>query len=114
VSDGNDYSVRYEYDAVGNRRLVDASYWDATAGARKPQTYWYKYNNLNQVQVTKGMLVGVDGKPHARGTGLLDTQARIEAPARGSSAGVRSCLLPVKPPIPNGSYYFVLEHKDSL
>ena len=77
VSDGNDYSVRYEYDAVGNRRLVDASYWDATAGARKAQTYWYKYNNLNQVQVTKGMLAGADGKPHARGTGLADTQAQI-------------------------------------
>ena len=84
VADGNDYSVRYEYDAVGNRRLVDASYWDATAGARKAQTWWYLYNNLNQVKVAKGMLAGVDGKPHERGTGLLDTLAQIIAGEEGT------------------------------
>ncbi|HET7866933.1 MAG TPA: hypothetical protein VFL86_21235, partial [Burkholderiaceae bacterium] len=32
VQDVNYFDIRYEYDAVGNRRLVDSVYWDGVAG----------------------------------------------------------------------------------
>ena len=44
VEDPNGFDVRYEFDAVGNRRLVDSVYWDGAAGQRGRQTYWYDYD----------------------------------------------------------------------
>ena len=53
-------SIRYEYDAVGNRRLVDSLYLDGAAGKLDRQTYWYAYDALNRFVVTKGRLNTTD------------------------------------------------------
>jgi len=60
VSAANRLNIRYEYDAVGNRRLVDSIYFDGAAGKLDRQTYWYAYDELNRFVVTKGRLNTTD------------------------------------------------------
>jgi len=84
VADANNYKVRYEYDAVGNRRLNDASYWDGAAW--RQQATWSLYDPMNRLVVAKGALVNAaDGKPAARGSSQTDTSVRIVAGSDGVS-----------------------------
>ncbi|WP_457447671.1 hypothetical protein [Roseateles sp. P5_E4] len=73
------YDIHYEFDAVGNRRLVDSVYWDGAAGIRDRQTFWYAYDSLNRFTVTKGQL-------STTSTNTSDTSRFINA-RRGSSIG---------------------------
>ncbi|KVO27578.1 LysM peptidoglycan-binding domain-containing protein [Burkholderia ubonensis] len=50
------YRVRYEYDAVGNRRRMTADYTDLVGYHKKTQDYWYEYDALNRFTVTMGVL----------------------------------------------------------
>jgi YD repeat-containing protein len=56
ISDNN-YQVSYEYDAVGNRRHMVASYTDMVGYHQQTQDYWYEYDALNRFTVTMGSLV---------------------------------------------------------
>jgi hypothetical protein len=57
VADANNYKVRYEYDAVGNRRLNDVSFWDGPAW--RQQAIWSLYDPMNRLVTGKGALVNV-------------------------------------------------------
>lgn len=50
--------IRYEYDAVGNRRRVFSSYHDGVDGSRVTQDYWYTYDKENRFLITLGQLSG--------------------------------------------------------
>jgi len=52
------YTVDYEYDAVGNRRRMVATYRDTVAGRASVQNYWYRYDAQNRFVVTMGKLEG--------------------------------------------------------
>ncbi|HEF5873488.1 TPA: LysM peptidoglycan-binding domain-containing protein, partial [Burkholderia cenocepacia] len=54
----NAYQVAYEYDAVGNRRRMLATYTDMVGYHEKNQDYWYEYDALNRFTVTMGSLSG--------------------------------------------------------
>ncbi|OXI87197.1 hypothetical protein CFB40_16105 [Burkholderia sp. AU31652] len=54
----NAYQVTYEYDAVGNRRRMLATYTDMVGYHEKNQDYWYEYDALNRFTVTMGSLSG--------------------------------------------------------
>jgi YD repeat-containing protein len=54
-------SIQYEYDAVGNRRMVKSTYHDGVNGSLKVQEYWYKYDSMNRFLVTMGSLSGARG-----------------------------------------------------
>ncbi|QPF74663.1 LysM peptidoglycan-binding domain-containing protein [Roseateles sp. DAIF2] len=51
----NAVDVHYEYDAVGNRRAVMATYFDPlTQGLRRRDDLWYLYDKENRFTLTKG------------------------------------------------------------
>ncbi len=50
------YDVRYEYDAVGNRRRVYSKYQNLIDNTPNIQDYWYKYDTMNRFTVTRGVL----------------------------------------------------------
>ncbi|MBB2486258.1 LysM peptidoglycan-binding domain-containing protein [Mitsuaria sp. WAJ17] len=85
MDDIDRYNIRYEYDAVGNRRMIDANYWDGPTGGRLDrQTYWYAYDAMNRFVVSKGQLnttvAGTDLNRFAdakRGTSLTDSSVNI-------------------------------------
>jgi YD repeat-containing protein len=54
-------NVSYEYDAVGNRRMVKSTYHDGANGSLQVQEYWYKYDSMNRFLITMGTLNGVRG-----------------------------------------------------
>lgn len=59
VHDGDfkSHDVRYEYDAVGNRRAVIATYWDPqTNSLQQRDDFWYTYDEADRFTVTKGTL----------------------------------------------------------
>lgn len=60
VRDDNLYDIRYEYDAMGNRRLVDSTYWDGAAVLRDRQTYWYADDAQSRVLVSEGCFSGTN------------------------------------------------------
>ncbi|HEY1399376.1 LysM peptidoglycan-binding domain-containing protein [Roseateles sp.] len=65
------YDLRYEYDAVGNRRAAMSTYWDPTSGKLSEQkTYWYKYDAMNRFVTTMGSLT-------MRGTSATDDRGKI-------------------------------------
>lgn len=66
------HDLRYEYDAVGNRRAAIAMYWDPTTRALRqtPDHFWYTYDAENRFTITKGSLVN-----HA--SSATDTSAYI-------------------------------------
>ncbi|SAL10824.1 LysM peptidoglycan-binding domain-containing protein [Caballeronia telluris] len=77
ISD-NSYQVSYEYDAVGNRRRMVASYTDMVGYHQKTQDYWYEYDALNRFTVSMGTLSG------ERASDPNDTSVHIVAgPAGG-------------------------------
>jgi YD repeat-containing protein len=51
-------AISYEYDAVGNRRMVHSEYYDGANGSRQIQEYWYKYDSMNRFLITMGTLNG--------------------------------------------------------
>ncbi|HEY4082292.1 MAG TPA: LysM peptidoglycan-binding domain-containing protein [Burkholderiaceae bacterium] len=64
--------VRYEYDAVGNRRSAIALYWDPqTNGVIRRDDYWYTYDAANRFTMTKGSFAGT------RGQSMTDTSGSI-------------------------------------
>lgn len=68
--------VQYQYDAVGNRRSVQATYFDPLQGLRQQDNFWYTYDAANRFLITKGSLAG-----HASSAG--DTSASIVQGAQG-------------------------------
>jgi YD repeat-containing protein len=54
-------AIQYEYDAVGNRRMVKSTYHDGVNGSLKAQENWYKYDSMNRFLVTMGSLSGARG-----------------------------------------------------
>ena len=52
------YTVRYEYDAVGNRRHMEAEYHDPVNYHKSTQEYWYEYDSQNRFTVSMGQLSG--------------------------------------------------------
>ena len=52
------YSISYEYDAVGNRRHMLASYHDGINGSVQTQDYWYAYDAVNRFTLSMGSLSG--------------------------------------------------------
>ncbi|HEY4079574.1 MAG TPA: LysM peptidoglycan-binding domain-containing protein [Burkholderiaceae bacterium] len=92
VNDGVSYKthdVRYEYDAVGNRRAVIAVYWDPqTSAVQRQDDLWYTYDAANRFTTSMGSLT-------ARGTSATDTKGQIVRGANGvlvqyDQAGQRS------------------------
>ncbi|RZF29098.1 LysM peptidoglycan-binding domain-containing protein [Paraburkholderia sp. UYCP14C] len=67
----NSYQVYYEYDAVGNRRRMLASYTDMVGYHQTEQEYWYEYDALNRFTVSMGSLSG------ARATDPNDASVHI-------------------------------------
>ena len=71
------YDLRYEYDAVGNRRTAWATYWNPTTGALDDhQVYWYKYDKMDRFVTTMGTLA-------TRGTSASDASGQIGIGASG-------------------------------
>ncbi|SAL10847.1 hypothetical protein [Caballeronia telluris] len=79
ISD-NSYQVSYEYDAVGNRRRMVASYTDMVGYHQKTQDYWYEYDALNRFTVSMGTLSG------ERASDPNDTSVHIVAGPAGGEA----------------------------
>ncbi|MBU2707852.1 LysM peptidoglycan-binding domain-containing protein [Zooshikella marina] len=51
------YELRYEYDAVGNRRRVFSRYLQPN-GLTASQDFWYAYDAMNRFTITQGQLNG--------------------------------------------------------
>ncbi|WP_038291721.1 LysM peptidoglycan-binding domain-containing protein [Zooshikella ganghwensis] len=51
------YELRYEYDAVGNRRRVFSRYLQPN-GLTASQDFWYAYDAMNRFTITQGQLSG--------------------------------------------------------
>ncbi|WP_457326489.1 hypothetical protein, partial [Roseateles sp. P5_E11] len=74
------HDVRYEYDAVGNRRAVHALYWHPLdRRLRAEEVFYYTYDEADRFTITKGML-------NRRGTSETDTGASISLGFSGSQA----------------------------
>ncbi|MBC8731577.1 LysM peptidoglycan-binding domain-containing protein [Paraburkholderia sp. UCT2] len=73
----NSYQVGYEYDALGNRRRMMATYTDMVGYHATEQEYWYEYDALNRFTVSMGSLSGT------RATDPDDTSVHIVAGAAG-------------------------------
>ncbi|TDP71061.1 LysM peptidoglycan-binding domain-containing protein [Roseateles toxinivorans] len=53
------HDLRYEYDAVGNRRAAIAVYWDPqTYNTLQRDDHWYTYDGANRFLTTKGSFAG--------------------------------------------------------
>ena len=78
--------IHYEYDAMGNRRLVDSVYYDGAAGLLDRQTYWYAYDAMNRFVVTKGQLSSTTA---ASGDANIDRNRFYNAP-RGTDLNDQS------------------------
>ena len=90
------HDLRYEYDAVGNRRAAIAVYWDPLDHAQLHRDdQWYTYDKANRFRVVKGGLVTLSG---SRPVSETDTSARIERGNMGmllthNGAGQRTSAL---------------------
>ena len=95
VKDDNLFTINYEFDAVGNRRMVDSVYKDGQAGLWDRQTYWYDYDSRNRFVITKGRLSSTSSDTSdidrfakaARGTSKTDTSVWVEAGTDGILVG---------------------------
>ena len=72
------YDLRYEYDAVGNRRSAISTYWDVTGRVSERTDFWYTYDAMNRFTTTMGWLTG-------RGTSAGDTSTSIQIGNEGTS-----------------------------
>ena len=66
ATSANAVDKKWTYDAVGNVRSVATDYLpmlaDGTiAGTATSKGYWYRYDSLNRLVTTKGVLVGAVG-----------------------------------------------------
>ncbi|HEX8029248.1 MAG TPA: LysM peptidoglycan-binding domain-containing protein [Vicinamibacterales bacterium] len=68
--DAKSYDLRYEYDAVGNRRSATSTYWTVTGASAAPMSLWYTYDKMNRFTTTMGSLT-------MRGTSATDTNGSI-------------------------------------
>ena len=64
------YDVRYEYDAVGNRRRVFSRYQNLIDNTPNIQDYWYRYDAMDRFKVTRGVLSGGVISQGASGAGV--------------------------------------------
>jgi len=64
--------IRYEYDAVGNRRRVWSYYHDGINGSTALQDYWYDYDSMNRFVISMGKLTN-----GARGSSASDTAVAV-------------------------------------
>jgi YD repeat-containing protein len=64
------YDVRYEYDAVGNRRRVFSKYQNLIDNTPNIQDYWYRYDAMDRFKVTRGVLSGGVISQGASGAGV--------------------------------------------
>jgi YD repeat-containing protein len=88
VRDDNYFDVRYEFDAVGNRRRINSAYWDGLDGLRDKQDYWYLYDKLNRFTISKGRLETASGAATtARGTSLGDASVLVGRGTEGTMLG---------------------------
>jgi YD repeat-containing protein len=71
--------IRYEYDAVGNRRRVWSYYHDGINGSTALQDYWYDYDSMNRFVISMGKLTN-----GARGSSASDTAVAV---VRGPDGG---------------------------
>ena len=84
----------YEYDAVGNRRTVDAVYQDPLSGVMQHDTFWYTYDATNRFTLTKGSYAGnrLDGSGHivqgAQGVAITYDQRGQRTTALDATDGV--------------------------
>ena len=69
----NGIDVSYEYDAVGNRRMVEALYSDPSGGKRLQDDFWYSYDDANRFTMTMGSLVSRGGNIVAGNDGVAIT-----------------------------------------
>jgi YD repeat-containing protein len=76
-------TIRYEYDAVGNRRHVWSYYNNGLDGNISTQDYWYSFDSMNRFTVTMGQL-----STGARATSANDTSVSIVAGASGSGVSL--------------------------
>ena len=76
-------TIRYEYDAVGNRRHVWSYYNNGLDGNVSTQDYWYSFDSMNRFTVTMGQL-----STGARATSANDTSVSIVAGASGSGVSL--------------------------
>lgn len=72
------YDLRYEYDAVGNRRSAISIYWDVTGKATDRTDFWYTYDAMDRFTTTMGALT-------ARGTSATDANGKIVIGADGTA-----------------------------
>jgi YD repeat-containing protein len=88
VRDDNYFDVRYEFDAVGNRRRINSAYWDGLDGLRATQDYWYLYDRLNRFTISKGRLETAAGvATTSRGTSATDTSIVLRRGTEGVELG---------------------------
>ena len=69
----NNVDVSYEYDAVGNRRRVQALYDDLRGGIRQQDDFWYTYDDANRFTTTMGSLDHVGGSITRGNDGVIIT-----------------------------------------
>ncbi|MGM9485073.1 hypothetical protein ACS5PN_28040 [Roseateles sp. NT4] len=94
------FNISYEFDANGNRRLVDAIYSDGLGGFVDRQTYWYAYDKLNRFTFSKGQLNSTEAVRQGddefnrsrvakarRATSILDTSISVVAGSEGIALG---------------------------
>ncbi|WP_431256770.1 LysM peptidoglycan-binding domain-containing protein [Roseateles chitinivorans] len=78
--DAKSYDLRYEYDAVGNRRAATSTYWTVTGATGQQMSLWYTYDQMNRFTTTMGSLT-------MQGTSATDTNGRIVRGGTGVSIG---------------------------
>ncbi|MBI2308425.1 MAG: LysM peptidoglycan-binding domain-containing protein [Rhodocyclales bacterium] len=76
-------TIRYEYDANGNRRHVWSYYHNGVDGNVNLQDYWYLYDAMNRFTVSMGQL-----STGARGTGAADGSVAIVAGSVGNGVEI--------------------------
>jgi YD repeat-containing protein len=79
-------SINYEYDANGNRRHMQSTFYGVN-GAISTQDYWYLYDSMNRFTTTMGSLTLTSGGAvtTTRGSSATDTSEQIK---KGTTDGV--------------------------
>jgi len=70
IEDRNLFKLKYEYDAVGNRRHIYARYAHGVYGQVDEQDLWYTYDGLNRMKIVLGEIKDSTGvSPYTTMTG---------------------------------------------
>jgi YD repeat-containing protein len=83
------FQVRYEYDAVGNRRRVQSYYHDGINGQERVQDYWYRYDSMNRFVVTMGSFNGERGSGNITAGGINSEGVEITYNAASERVSAR-------------------------